>query len=144
MKNYVMIILVLILVGGGAYFLFTKYGASQAPNTLNNATSEIMQKPTKSATPSATVTSDLVTLTANGFEPATLTIKVGDTVTWENKSGEEGNVSSDPHPAHTNYPPLNLGGFADGAKLTLTFDKAGSFGYHNHLNAEETGKIEVK
>lgn len=149
MKNYAIIVLILILVGGGSYLAYAKYGKTQNSSTSTNPVSEVLQKPTESlASPTATesmkVQENLVTLTANGYSPKTLTIKVGDTVTWLNKSGEMGNVSSDPHPAHTDFPALNLGRFGDGEKLTLTFTEAGTHGYHNHLNAEETGTIIVK
>ncbi len=85
-----------------------------------------------------------VTLTANGFSPATLTIKAGKKVTWENKSGSTATVNSNPHPVHTAYPPLNLGNFSDGGTLSLTFDKPGTYGYHNHLNPSQSGTIVVQ
>lgn len=87
---------------------------------------------------------DTVTLTANGFIPQVLTIKAGDTVTWVNNSGVQATVNSDPHPLHTAYPPLNLGEFNDGDSLSLTFPKPGRYGYHNHLDATQTGIIIVK
>ncbi len=85
-----------------------------------------------------------VTLTANGFSPTSLTIKAGQTVTWVNKSGEAATINSAPHPVHTSYPPLNLGNFPDGGTLSLTFDKPGTYGYHNHLNPSEQGTIIVE
>jgi len=51
---------------------------------------------------------------------------------------------SDPHPVHTDYPPLNLGTFFDGASLSLKFPTAGTYVYHNHLNPSERGTIVVK
>lgn len=96
------------------------------------------------ATSSAVVEQNVVTLTTSGYSPASLTVKAGTTVTFMNKSGSKATVSSDPHPVHTAYPPLNLGSFADGGTLTLTFDKPGTYGYHNHLNPTQTGKIIVQ
>lgn len=87
---------------------------------------------------------NVVMLTADGFSPATLTIKAGTPVTWTNKSGENATVSSDPHPTHTNYKPLNLGKFSDGESLSLTFDKPGTYAYHNHLNSSQTGTVIVE
>lgn len=85
-----------------------------------------------------------ITLTADGFSPKILVIKRGTTVTWVNKSGSEATVNSDPHPTHTNYPPLNLGQFNDGDSLQLQFNKPGRYGYHNHFDATQTGTIIVK
>lgn len=84
---------------------------------------------------------NIITLTTDGFSPATLTIQVGTKVTWMNKSGVNATVDSSSHPAHTSYPPLNLGIFPDGGTLSLTFDKAGTYKYHNHLSSSQTGTI---
>ncbi len=137
------VVIVVILVGG--YFLFAK--SSTAPITPSTQTqaqptaapSEAMTGPTTAMT-----NENSVTLTADGFTPATLTIKVGTKVTWKNTSGAPATVNSDPHPTHTDYPPLNLSKFADGETLSLTFDKAGTYGYHNHFNPSQTGKIIVQ
>lgn len=90
------------------------------------------------------VEQNTITLTAAGFSPGTLTINVGDKVVWINESGIDATVSSNPHPTHTDYPPLNLGSFPNGGTLSLTFDKVGAFGYHNHLNPNQSGTIVVQ
>lgn len=128
------VVAVVVLAGG---FLFLSKPKS---------TPSIGVSPIASATPSPTATNsaDTVTLTATGFNPDILTVKVGMTVTWINKSGEEAAIDSDPHPIHTSYPPLNLGTVADGASVSLTFDKAGTYHYHNHLNPSERGTIVVE
>ncbi len=85
-----------------------------------------------------------VTYTLNGFSPQTLTIQKGDTVTWTKSSVSFLEVASDPHPIHTNYPPLNLGLISnDGDTKSLTFIDVGTFGYHNHLSEQHTGTIIV-
>jgi len=85
-----------------------------------------------------------VNITAGGFTPQTLAIKSGTTVTWTNTSGGDVSINSDPHPTHTLYPPLNLGRVSDGGSVSLTFNKAGSYGYHNHLNPAQKGTIVVQ
>lgn len=99
-----------------------------------------------SASPSAVEQTGekMVNLTKAGFEPGTITIKVGTKVTWVNKSGETATVNSDPHPTHTLWPFLNLGSFDDGASVSVIFDKAGTYTYHNHLNPSETGTVVVQ
>ncbi len=87
---------------------------------------------------------NIVTLTATGFAPSPLTIQAGETVAWVNGSGRLATVDSAPHPAHTDYPLLNLGEFADGETLTLTFPDPGTYYYHNHLDATQFGSIIVQ
>ncbi|HSX40052.1 MAG TPA: cupredoxin domain-containing protein [Candidatus Saccharimonadales bacterium] len=140
--------LAVIIVVAGIFYL----GKKAKQNTATTQPTEVMTvAPSISATPSVmtsptqqTSGQTTVTVTATGFDPQTVTIKAGDKVTWVNKSGDRANVSSDPHPVHTNYPPLNLGSFADGASVSLMFDKPGTYGYHNHLNPSKTGTVIVQ
>ena len=107
---------------------------------------EAVLSPAEKASGSSAVTLGEVTvsITSSGFSPDSITVQPGTKVTWVNNSGGVANVSSDPHPTHTLYPPLNLGRVAGGASVSLVFDKAGSYGYHNHLNPGWTGKVTVQ
>lgn len=147
------IIIVILLLIGAAYLL----GLNQGNNRISSLTPiSVISPPTGIPSPTATATVSAspgtttsatlheISLTATGFSPATLSIKPGDQVVWINKSGVEGAVYSNPHPTHTDYPPLNLGTFANGGTLSLTFPTAGTYGYHNHLNPSQTGTIIVK
>lgn len=145
-------ILIYLVIGGviyaGIYYFFlAKKGGYNQSGKYQTQQPTIQQQvsPTTSQTnPTAQQSQNTVTLTANGFSPTTLTIKAGQVVTWVNKSGMDATVNSDPHPVHTDYPFLNLGSFPDGGKLSLTFDKPGTHGYHNHLNPSERGTIIVE
>lgn len=135
-------IILIILLGGGYFVAKTvRHAMSPAPSPV---VQQGAQPTTTSASPSGMQTQNTVVLTRSGWSPASLTIKAGDSVTWTNKSGQSATVSSDPHPTHTNYPPLNLGSFSDGSSVSLNFPKAGTYGYHNHLNPGETGTIIVQ
>ncbi|MBI2329823.1 cupredoxin domain-containing protein [Candidatus Daviesbacteria bacterium] len=132
-------VIIYLLIGGiiyaGIYYFFlAKKGGYNQPTP----------SATDSASPKGAQTQNTVTLTSNGFSPATLTIKTGETVSWVNKSGQEAAINSNPHPVHISHTPLNLGNFPDEGSLTLTFDKQGTFGYHNHLNPSELGTINVE
>jgi len=124
--NKTLLIVAAILVAAGAFFFFSQNKTSQVTPTKEEAS-----EPT-------------ITLTSAGFSPDNVTIKAGQKITWINKSGTEATVNSDPHPSHTNFQPLNLGSFADGASLSLTFDQTGTYGYHNHLNPNARGTITVQ
>lgn len=84
-----------------------------------------------------------VTLTEEGFEPKTLTVKTGTKVVWINKSGMTATVDSAVHSTHLVYPRLNLGDFTSGESLELVFDEPGTYIYHNHLNASQNGIVIV-
>ena len=85
-----------------------------------------------------------VLLTANGYEPAEIKIKAGAQIVWTNKSGSTATVNSDNHPAHLLWPFLNLGTFKNGETVSVVFDKAGTYTYHNHFNPTQKGKVIVE
>lgn len=80
------------------------------------------------------------------FTPHTVNIKKGETVTFINNSTGAMSVATDPHPTHTIYPEFDQYKTAmRGQKeFTFTFDKVGSWKFHNHLNANATGIVTVK
>ncbi len=145
--QYILIYAVVGIVVYGLiyYFVLSKRGSNYTSSYNSAPAANSSASPSfTDASPGATQVQNTVTLTADGFSSAVLTIKVGTAVTWMNKSGAEATVNSDPHPVHTDYQPLNLGRFPDGGSLSLTFDKPGTYGYHNHLNPSQTGKIIVQ
>jgi plastocyanin len=142
MKKIVVILLVVIVLGGGSYFLWSQFRSS---SQNNSSVPSISPTPNPAATIVPTVAGQtVVVLTEKGFEPASLTIKAGQTVVWLNKSGAAATVNSDNHPLHLLYSPLNLGKFEDGEKLQLTFEKPGKYGYHDHFHASKRGVIIVE
>lgn len=144
-------VLILIVVAGGFFYSRNK-SATQSQSTTQATITPTSQpsnapstSPSTNASPSGSVMQqNTVTLTSNGFEPQTLTIKTGEKVTWKNMSGTVATVNSDPHPVHTLWPFLNLGNFQNGETLSVTFDKAGTYTYHNHFEASEKGTVVVK
>lgn len=153
-KTWMMIavaVVVVAVLGGGFYFL-NQGKTVNAPATPTPTVGAMEISPTamEAASPSGAMMEDKmaaekkVSLTKAGYSPASITIKAGTKVTWTNNSGEDATVNSDPHPTHTNYPPLNLGKFSDGDSLSLTFDKPGTYGYHNHFKPSEKGTVIVQ
>lgn len=150
MNRALVVLVILILLAAGAYLLMRN--TRQIVPTTTQPT-QITPLPTSTtptipptSTPSGTMNEQTVhiTLTPNGFEPASITIKTGTKVVWTNNSGQAATINSDPHPIHTDFPPLNLGSFADGQSLSLTFTTPGTHGYHNHLNPSVRGTIIVQ
>ncbi len=105
----------------------------------------LFKGPAQTTTPVVQITPKETTIiiTKSGFEPKTITIKIGTKVIWKNDSGDLTNVSSAVHPTHQVYPPLNLDNIVAGQTVSLVFDKAGTYNYHNHLDAAQEGVVEV-
>lgn len=138
------LILIYLIVGGLVYGGIYKYYYPKK-DMVTQPTAMVEPSLGTAPNPSSSMTDGLkITLSDAGYTPATLTIKVGDTVTWTNDGSKPATVSSDPHPSHSIYPPLNLGTFKPGGTHSLKFDTAGTYGYHNHLNSSQTGTIIVK
>jgi plastocyanin len=78
-----------------------------------------------------------VTITAAGVSPATVTVAVGQAVTFINNDTRPHEIGSNPHPNHGSCPSIEAGVslLAVGqTKLTRAFANAGTCGYHDHLD----------
>ncbi len=100
-----------------------------------------------------------VVLTDAGYAPATLTIKKGDIVVFKNQSSGEVWTGSAMHPSHVVYGGTSLQQHCPdnenddfdqcksegpGTSWSFTFNKVGTWGYHNHVKANQYGKIVVE
>ena len=82
-----------------------------------------------------------VTMTANGVSPVSVTVAVGQTVTFINNDTRAHEIASNPHPQHGSCPGIEagLGVVAAGTtKVTHNFANAGSCGYHDHQDDTNT------
>jgi plastocyanin len=80
-----------------------------------------------------------------GFDPQTVTVDRGDTVTWVNDSGDDAWPASDVHPTHQLLPgfdPKRV--VVDGQSWSYTFGSPGRHPYHNHLAPENKGVVVVR
>lgn len=86
-----------------------------------------------------------VSYTKAGFAPKTVTIKKGESVVFENKTGANASIASDPHPEHTAYPEFDQWKTDQKGQSTFkfTFDKVGTWKFHDHLNANMVGTVVV-
>ena len=90
---------------------------------------------TKTSSPPAFGNS--VTLQNFAFSPATLTVKVGTTVTWTNKDGTTHTVTSDSGV-------FNSGNLSPNATFSYTFNNTGTFTYHCSIHTYMTGTVIVQ
>jgi plastocyanin len=78
-----------------------------------------------------------ITIGANGaVSPSQVTISVGQSVTFINNDTRLHDITSNPHPAHTDCPSMNAAGnLSPGqTKLTNAFTTARTCGFHDHGN----------
>ena len=89
-----------------------------------------------------------ITFTDSGVEPASLTVKSGQKITWVNNSTKKISVGSAPHPDHTTNQELTNNQYVTalevGVTATVTLKKIGSWGYHDHLNPSVGGTVIVQ
>jgi len=127
----ILIAIVVLIIAGGGYYWYTQ----PASLPLGEVTAEIAY-------------------TDNGYEPAEVTIKKGQAVTWVNNSSAEMWPASAVHPTHSIYPEKSdndcLGSSFDacrrqspGESYTFTFHEAGDWKFHDHVKPSKTGVVHV-
>ncbi len=153
MKNtkVVVIAVVLVLALGGAWKLL---GNRQAPASASQ------EQPKSGQVQQEVASSEVViTYTDQGYSPAVVNIKKGDTVVWENASAKDMWPASAMHPTHTVYPGSGIqkcntaeqpnifdacAPISQGSSWSFKFLQQGSWKFHNHLFPTRFGTINVE
>ena len=84
------------------------------------------------------VSGNEITIKDFKFGPDSLSVKVGDTVTFKNADGQQHTATSD------NSGDFDAGAVDPGGSKEVTFAKAGTFTYHCSFHPFMHGTIEVK
>jgi plastocyanin len=154
MNTKIILGIVVIILAGGIWWFFFSTNSTKTENLAAKSTSD-----TSSSTSSANTSSgaddseksqdaNTITYTDSGYNPQSLTINSGETITWVNDSSATAQIGSDNHPSHNNNRELTGNEFVielapgESAKVQLT--KTGEWGYHNHLKPSVTGTIIVE
>ncbi len=163
-KNIIISIIVVVLIIVGAWFFMSPKSSVPVVQDVGNTQPTNNENIITAENPDVKIEVGVlknheVVYTDSGFSPSNLNIKVGDTVIWKNQSSEGMWVGSAMHPSHIVYSGTDLKSHcpdtantsfdecksvASGESWSFTFTKAGSFGYHNHVNASKFGKIIVE
>jgi plastocyanin len=120
----------------GLLAVLTACGGGRSDTTLSPSPSgnvTVISGSTGSTGPSGAT----VTMTSAGVSPATVTISVGQSVTFVNSDTRSHEIASDPHPIHGSCPSIErgLGTIGPGqTKLTQGFAGVGTCTYHDHLD----------
>ncbi|OGC80708.1 hypothetical protein A2943_02355 [Candidatus Adlerbacteria bacterium RIFCSPLOWO2_01_FULL_51_16] len=153
-----LVIVVVLVVLGGWYFLSVAPAPAPAPTNPTNT------PPTTSGdtnvnidvTTAPTPTSVTVTYSSSGFSPSPVTIKKGGAVTFvDSNPSVDMWVASAMHPTHSVYSGTSLSAHCDdttdnsfdqckvGSSYSFTFTKVGTWGYHNHSQSSDFGQVIV-
>lgn len=136
-KNITILSALIVILFIGGFFYITQQPSQpspQAPQTEITLPDQINE--TKETT---------IEINAKGFLPEQVRIKAGDKVTWVNNDTDDHQVSSDLHPTHLIYPPINtIDTLAPAQKKSLTFPEKGTYKYHDHLNPQFRGSVTVE
>lgn len=100
----------------GAFLVFSGYGCG---NSNTN------QTPTTS-------TGNMVTISGFAFNPPTLKVKIGDTITWTNQDGTNHTVTGSDFQSNP---------IGKDQTYTHTFSQAGTFSYHCSIHPSMQGEI---
>lgn len=119
------IVIIAVILGGVYYFMQKQYQPTSSP-TVTQQTTQQSQAP---------VGTNTVTIQNFAFNPGTLTVKQGETVTWMNQDAATHKIKSDTF----NSPDLN-----QGDKFEFIFNNKGSFDYNCSIHPSMTGKIIVE
>jgi len=121
--------------GGGALFANT---ASTATRTATPARVAPAAKPASAALVAAPAATKQVMIENYAFSPSSLSIKVGDTVTWTNMDTAPHTVTVSSGPVKFASPNLQKG-----QSFTYTFTKAGTYQYYCAVHPDMKGSVTV-
>jgi plastocyanin len=154
--NKVLIGVVVILLGGlvGWYYFGStakqpgmQIGPQVTPaiSPVSGTEVTISEESTGAGTEKGAVpTEAIVAYTDSGYVPAQVTVKKGTTITFRNDSSSGMWVASDVHPTHQLLPGFDQKKSATkGGTYEYTFTKVGTWKYHNHVKATDTGVVVV-
>jgi len=142
MNKLTMLIGLIVILAVGAYF----YQSTRSQTANSQPKIQVNLTPTQNpAEVLPTNVAITVNYTDSGFLPQTATIKKGEAVKWINKTDNNMWIASNPHPTHTDYPGFDqLSSVRRDESYIFTFEKSGSWGYHNHQNPSDRGIIIVQ
>jgi plastocyanin len=106
--------------------------------------------PSTPSSPAATIDpATTIMITSAGVDPKEIQVAVGRRVTFMNHDNASHEMSSDPHPLHTDCPEINSVGALGpgGIGQTAPFTRAATCGYHDHgqdTNTALQGRIVVR
>jgi plastocyanin len=136
MKNMILIVVIVFVVGFGIYY----YVSNNNYNNIAPANNSQTTPPVSNNTPASNPTSTVVTVSIKNFSfnPSTLTIKKGTTVTWVNDDVVAHTVTSDSGNLLASSP------IPPGQSFSFTFVGSGTDNYHCSIHTTMHGSVIVE
>jgi plastocyanin len=134
-----------VLAGSASLGILLAVAACGGSSTSPSSVTVISHSTGSTGTIGATVT-----ITSAGVSPSSVTVAVGQSVTFVNNDSRSHEIASNPHPQHGSCPSIEngLGTLAAGqSRSTQGFADAGTCSYHDHLddsNARLQGTIRIQ
>jgi plastocyanin len=96
--------------------------------------------PTPAPTPAPGGSTATITITASGVSPRSVTVSAGGRVTFVNNDTRPHDMSSNPHPLHTDCPAINQVGFLQPGQTRETgnLTTVRTCGFHDHNRDTDT------
>jgi plastocyanin len=152
--SFVWPLIIIVILGLGAWLAYAWYAGEESSPAAVGQTAEEEAGSNTATQEEGAEGGAVVTYSTSGFSPATVTIQRGETVTWQS-DGSAMWIGSNDHPTHTQYSGTSreehcAAGDRDafdqcavGETYSFTFDKAGTWGYHNHRSTSHLGQVIV-
>ena len=125
----IVIMMILIMLTSLSFAIPENKLSNQAVSSLGNANLNQIVNPSSSAY--------TVNIKSQSFQPSTLSVPAGTTVTWHNQDNMQHTVTSDAQGQ------FDSGAIATGKKFTYTFPAPGSYSYHCSIHPGMEGTIVV-
>ena len=136
-------IVAVVLLGLGVWAL--NANPQKSTDTSQQTSPSTTQSTTQTSPDTNTVaTGETIVFTDNGFEKSRYTVKANQPLTVKNNSSIDVEFSSDDHPTHRDNPELNMGILKPGQEGTITPEKTGTFGIHDHEHPQYTTTVVVE
>jgi len=98
--------------------------------------------------PAQTITTEqltaVVSITKDGFIPASLVVQKGTKIIWTNTDDNSHQIQANPHPTGDSLPSLKSEILNNTQTYEYTADTPGTYSYHDKLNPINNGTIEVQ
>lgn len=143
MNNFIKIVVAVVVVAAvaGGVLLTTNKSTSPATSKKPNASSS---NSSHNSTDQSGEVAATITYDGTSFQTSSNSVTSGSLIKVINQSDSDLDFDSDPHPVHTDNPELNVGDIPAGESKTIKLTTKGTWGFHNHLDASQQGKITVE